>query len=62
MTNSDEMSTFAGRLFGRTDPETPAEDDKPANYVPREGTNPKAGEPDDLRTFTRDLFDRAHRD
>lgn len=56
LTASDEetLTKQAERLAGRED-----ERKKQGNHVPREGTPPREPQPDDLREFTRQLFQSA---
>jgi hypothetical protein len=52
-TDEETLTKQAKRLAERT-----ADRKKNGNHVPREGTNPKAGD-DPMRSFARGLFDRA---
>ncbi|HZL05141.1 MAG TPA: hypothetical protein VFE45_06945, partial [Coriobacteriia bacterium] len=54
ITDETAMRTLAARLAGDADM-------KRKNHVPREGDNPRPGD-DPMRTFAKDLFDRANAD
>ena len=53
-TDAETLEAQAKRLAERE-----SERKKKANIVPREGSNPKASEGDQMREFTRSLFSRT---
>ena len=53
----DQMRSFARRLFDIPDEAADQTEEKPGNYVPTEGNNPRPPE-NDMRAFTAALFDR----
>ncbi len=60
--DQDEMRVFTRELFRETDETAEADEDdpgdtRPANQVPREGSNPGTVPVDDARALVRALFD-----